>query len=116
HFRYTRNPDTFYGIFDTQEMMDVRKFHQFLRSRVICISCELSLNLENIKIVSQDYIRFYIECEKCGASYIFALDYVDGMIALEGIRTDLNYKDLLKFEKKDPISIDEVIDISRSLA
>lgn len=92
---------------------ELAKVMAWLSEKMRCPLCGFRYNLEGIKVLpkrSGPSVHVHTNCGECACSLMFALDIKGGEVFLVGVVTDLTHDDALKFQNKNPISTDEVLD------
>ena len=102
---------------------DIKKVIEWLGVVLRCPICQHKYNLEQTKIIESDHnetfgeahMLIHSDCNKCNSSVMFNIEIRGPEVFSVGMVTDLTGRDSSKFQKKNPISPDEVINIHKEI-
>lgn len=88
-----------------------------------CPICGYKYNLQNIRVIESEHdenmnearILIHSDCQKCKSSVMFNIDINGPEIFSVGTITDLTGRDSAKFRKREPITVNDLINIHKSL-
>jgi hypothetical protein len=103
--------------------IDLKKVINWLGLILRCPVCQQACDLQNTQIVetvhdepsNEARILIHSNCEKCKSSAMFNIDITGPDVLGVGMITDLTSTDSKKFSSRDPIHINEVINIHKTL-
>jgi len=106
---------------EKQPEKELERVMLWLSEKMRCPLCGFRYNLERIKVIpggigKAGAVRVHTDCGECASSLLFALDVRGGEVMLCGIVTDLTYDDAFKFQNRQPLSADDVLNLHRLLA
>lgn len=83
-----------------------------------CPACNSRYDAKNIKFLSQNQVSFIAHCDclNCQSSTLMTVMLNSrGMVTTFGMLTDWTKKDFSRFEKAPPITLDDVLELHKSL-
>jgi hypothetical protein len=103
--------------------IDLKKVISWLGLILRCPVCQVACNLQNTQIIetvhdeqtNEARILIHSNCEKCKSSAMFNIDISGPDILGVGMITDLTSRDSTKFSKYNPIDVNDVINIHKTL-
>lgn len=102
---------------------DYKKVIQWLGFVLRCPICGFKYDMDQTKIIETEtkdildeaHILIHSDCSKCKSSVMFNIEIKGPEIFSVGMITDLTHQDSRKFQKRDPISANEIIGIHENL-
>lgn len=102
---------------------DFKKIVEWLGFILKCPICNFKYNLDKTRIVESEQnenlgearILIHSDCSKCKSSVMFNVDIRGPEVFSVGMVTDLTGQDSNKFQKLQPIGVNEIIGIHKEL-
>lgn len=82
-----------------------------------CPVCGVKYNSAEVRLLEEknDTHLVYIKCRKCQTSVVAVILANHFGVSSMGLVTDLNSEDVLKFKEREPVTVNDVIDVHTSL-
>ena len=102
---------------------DFKKIIEWLGFVLKCPICSHKYNLDQTRIIESDqndtfgeaHILIHSDCNKCKSSVMFNIEVRGPEVFSVGMVTDLTSQDSSKFQKRDPIGVNEIIGLHKDL-
>lgn len=102
---------------------DFKKVMEWLGYILKCPICGYKYNIDHTQVIDSEQneglgeakILIHSDCIKCKSSVMFNVEIKGPEVFSVGMVTDLTGKDSSKFKNREPITINEVIDLHRTL-
>jgi|SRR3989344_2901836 len=102
---------------------DLKKVMQWLGYILKCPICGFKYNLDHTQVIESEHSEVYGEakilihsdCSKCKSSVMFNIEIHGPEVFSVGMITDLTSEDSARFKNKQPIGVNEVIGIHKTL-
>lgn len=82
-----------------------------------CPICDYKYEVQRIQILneSENGVLSYFRCEKCSASFLATISETPFGHMAQGLLTDLDAQEVLKFARHDAVTHDDVLEVHESL-